>query len=100
LRVTKGLSTIVIGDPRQCVARRAAEEHLHRGTLAELGRTLEDLRRHPGLKTRLWNWKEQAGPRLKKGLGKALPAGTPLGDWARRAKRRLQGPKSEAQDSQ
>jgi MoaA/NifB/PqqE/SkfB family radical SAM enzyme len=90
---------------RQCVEHGACwlKNIYFRGDeafYAELGRTLEDLRRHPGLKTRLWNWKEQAGPRLQAGLRKALPAGTPLGDWARRAKKRLQGSKSAAQSPQ
>jgi len=90
---------------RQCVEHGACwlKNIYFRGDeafYAELGRTLEDLRRHPGLKTRLWNWKERAGPRLKAGLGKALPAGTLLGDWARRLKRRVHGQKSAARDSQ
>jgi MoaA/NifB/PqqE/SkfB family radical SAM enzyme len=90
---------------RQCVEHGACwlKNIYFRGDeafYAELGRTLEDLRRHPGLKARLRNWKERAAPRLQAGLGKALPAGTLLGDWARRAKRRLQGSKSAAQRSQ
>ena len=90
---------------RQCVEHGACwlKNIYFRGDeafYAELGRTLEEVRRHPGLKTRLWNWKERTGPRVKAGLRKALPAGSPLGDWARRVKRRVQGPKSEAQDSQ
>jgi len=55
----------------------------------ELGRTLEDLRRHPGLKTRAWNWKERAGLSLKRNARRSLPAGTLLGDLARRLQRGL-----------
>jgi MoaA/NifB/PqqE/SkfB family radical SAM enzyme len=90
---------------RQCVEHGACwlKNIYFRGDeafYAELGRTLEDMRRDPGLKMRLWNWKERARPRLKAGLGKALPIGTPLGDWARRLKKRVHGQKSAARDSQ
>src|SRR5262249_525407 len=60
------------------------------GFYRELGRTLEDLRRHPGLKARLQRLAERAGPTLASKASRALPAGTPLGNLARRLKKRIE----------
>ena len=56
----------------------------------ELGQTLEDLRVHPGLKARLQRLTERAGPTLASKASRALPAGTPLGNLARRLKKRIE----------